>query len=104
MTTSHKKRRVSRCGGLSHKFDAIADNLRVSAATAEVYTIDMVFEGHATLKERQRLLRDMDVDDAKFEAIVGHLQQGVALLRQIKDATDFRYNEIRAVIAYLVHE
>ena len=104
MTTSHKEKTCFDQWRAGEKFSVIAKNLRVAEATTEVYTIDMVCEGYATPTERRRLLRDMGVDDNKFKEILGHLEKGVVLLREIKDATTFRYNQIRAVIGYLIQE
>ena len=82
---------------------AIAREMRVSEATAEIYVIDCVAQGQGDEDLHQRLLDDLGIKKEKFDIIAGHLKTSDVTLRQIRDQTTCRYNEIRAVIAVMIN-
>ena len=87
--------------GLS--FKAIAAALSIQEATAEVYIIDMVFVGHAMAHERAKLLQDVGMTQVK-QQMMRELIRNASALREVKDRSVFRYNQIRAFIACLVND
>ena len=76
----------------------IARQMRVSEATAEIYVIDCIAQGQGDDDLYQRLLDELSIDKEKFDVVAGHLTTRDITLRQIRDLTSARYNEIRAVI------
>lgn len=103
ITTSHKKTVAYKHWKAGMDFPQIASRIGVAEATAEVYVIDCFCEGHENLSDSKKLLQDLEVDEGKFRSIATEACKDGITLRQIRDKTALRYNEIRAVVAYMIH-
>lgn len=79
----------------------IAPELGVAVNTIEVYIIDLIADGQSRDNEatRQKLLQDLEVGKMDFDQVMQLAGKGDATLRQIKEETALKYNQIRAVIA-----
>ena len=77
----------------------------MAEATAEVYCVDMIAQGikSGDVKTYERLLSDLKVTTQVFEDVAAQLTNPGIKLREIKDRLDLRYNQIRAVMAVLIH-
>jgi len=85
-------------------FPEIGSVLSVAEATAEVYVIDEVAGGRATPTEIKKLISDLLVNANQFRAVVSEVHKDGVTLREIRDNTGLRYNQIRGVVAYMIHD
>lgn len=69
----------------------------------EIYVIDSIAQGQGDEDLHRRLLDELDIDKEKFDVVTEHLTRSGSTLRQIRDLTAIRYNEIRAVMAALIN-
>lgn len=81
----------------------IAHQNKVSQATVEVYVIDCIAQRQGDVDLCRRLLVELNIDKEKFDLVAGHLTTRDISLRQIRDVTTTRYNEIRAIIAAIIN-
>ena len=81
----------------------IARRLRVAEATVEIYVIDSIALGQGNETLYGRMLGELDVNQEKFEVVKESLTRSALTLREIRDLTSLRYNQIRAVIAVLIN-
>lgn len=104
MSMSHKKITSFRFWKNGETIAQIALKQRVAEAMAEVYIIDMLAQGSGSEDDYKKILEDLAIDSVAFEEITNQISKSGITLREIKDATDFRYNQIRAVIAVSIHD
>lgn len=69
----------------------------------EIYVIDSIAQGQGDENLHRRLLLELAIDKEKFDVVAQHLTRSNITLREIRDLTTIRYNEIRAVIAVLIN-
>lgn len=81
----------------------IARRLRVAEATVEIYVIDSIALGQGNETLYGRMLGELDINQEKFEVVKESLTRSAITLREIRDLTSLRYNQIRAVIAVLIN-
>lgn len=81
----------------------IARRLRVAEATVEIYVIDSIALGQGNETLYGRMLGELDINQEKFEVVKESLTKSAVTLREIRDLTSLRYNQIRAVIAVLIN-
>ena len=81
----------------------IARKLRVAEATVEIYVIDSITLGQGNETLYGRMLGELDINQEKFEVVKESLTKSAVTLREIRDLTSLRYNQIRAVIAVLIN-
>lgn len=81
----------------------IARRLRVAEATVEIYVIDSIALGQGNETLYGRMLGELDINQEKFEVVKESLTKSAITLREIRDLTSLRYNQIRAVIAVLIN-
>ena len=81
----------------------IARRLRVAEATVEIYVIDSIALGQGNGTLYGRMLGELDINQEKFEVVKESLTRSAITLREIRDLTSLRYNQIGAVIAVLIH-
>lgn len=81
----------------------IARKLRVAEATVEIYVIDSITLGQGNETLYGRMLGELDINQEKFEVVKESLTRSAITLREIRDLTSLRYNQIRAVIAVLIN-
>lgn len=81
----------------------IARRLRVAEATVEIYVIDSIALGQGNKTLYGRMLGELDINQEKFEVVKESLTRSAITLREIRDLTSLRYNQIRAVIAVLIN-
>jgi len=60
-------------------------------------------DGAGGEQERKKILQDLCIDKVAFRMIMEQTNKSGITLREIKDVTDLRYNQIKAVIAVLMH-
>ena len=81
----------------------IARRLRVAEATVEIYVIDSIALGQGNETLYGRMLGELDINQEKFKVVKESLTRSPITLREIRDLTSLRYNQIRAVIAVLIN-
>ena len=81
----------------------IARRLRVAEATVEIYVIDSIALGQGNETLYGRMLGELDINQEKFKVVKERLTRSPITLREIRDLTSLRYNQIRAVIAVLIN-
>lgn len=81
----------------------IARRLRVAEATVEIYVIDSIALGQGNETLYERMLGELDINQEKFEVVKESLTRSAITLREMRDLTSLRYNQIRAVIAVLIN-
>lgn len=81
----------------------IARRLRVAEAKVEIYVIDSIALGQWNETLYGRMLGELDINQEKFEVVKESLTRSAITLREIRDLTSLRYNQIRAVIAVLIN-
>ncbi|CAH3195099.1 unnamed protein product, partial [Porites evermanni] len=91
---------IWKCG---EPFEMIARRLRVAEATVEIYVIDSIALGQGNETLYGRMLGELDINQEKFEVVKESLTKSAVTLREIRDLTSLRYNQIRAVIAVLIN-
>ena len=77
--------------------------MRVAEATVEIYVIDSIAQGQGNEDLNRRLLLELAINKETFDLVAQHLTRNGITLREIRDLTAMRYNEIRAVIAVLIN-
>lgn len=81
----------------------IAQRLRVTEVTVEIYVIDSIALGQGNETLYGRMLGELDINQEKFKVVKESLTRSPITLREIRDLTSLRYNQIRAVIAVLIN-
>lgn len=81
----------------------IARRLRVTEVTVEIYVIDSIALGQGNEILYGRMLGELDINQEKFKVVKESLTRSPITLREIRDLTSLRYNQIRAVIAVLIN-
>lgn len=81
----------------------IARRLRVTEVTVEIYVIDSIALGQGNETLYGRMLGELDINQEKFKVVKESLTRSPITLREIRDLTSLRYNQIRAVIAVLIN-
>ena len=81
----------------------IARRLRVTEVTVEIYVIDSIALGQGNETLYRRMLGELDINQEKFKVVKESLTRSPITLREIRDLTSLRYNQIRAVIAVLIN-
>lgn len=81
----------------------IARRLRVTEVTVEIYVIDSIALGQGNETLYGRMLGELDINQEKFKVVKECLTRSPITLREIRDLTSLRYNQIRAVIAVLIN-
>ena len=81
----------------------IARRLQVAEATVEIYVIDSIALGQGNETLYGRMLGELDINQEKFKVVKERLTRSPITLREIRDLTSLRYNQIRAVIAVLIN-
>lgn len=81
----------------------IAQRLRVTEVTVEIYVIDSIALGQGNETLYGRMLGELDINQEKFKVVKERLTRSPITLREIRDLTSLRYNQIRAVIAVLIN-
>ena len=81
----------------------IARRLRVAEATVEIYVIDSIALGQGNETLYERMLGELDINQEKFEVVKESLTRSAITLREMRDLTSLRYNQIRAVTAVLIN-
>lgn len=81
----------------------IAQRLRVTEVTVEIYVIDSIALGQGNETLYGRMLGELDINQEKFKVVKERLTRSPITLREIQDLTSLRYNQIRAVIAVLIN-
>ena len=81
----------------------IARRLQVAEATVEIYVIDSIALGQGNETLYGRMLGELDINQEKFKVVKESLTRSPITLREIRDLTSLRYNQIRAVIAVLIN-
>lgn len=81
----------------------IALRLRVTEVTVEIYVIDSIALGQGNETLYGRMLGELDINQEKFKVVKESLTRSPITLREIRDLTSLRYNQIRAVIAVLIN-
>ena len=81
----------------------IARRLQVTEVTAEIYVIDSIALGQGNETLYGRMLGELDINQEKFKVVKESLTRSPITLREIRDLTSLRYNQIRAVIAVLIN-
>ena len=81
----------------------IARRLRVTEVTVEIYVIDSIALGQGNETLYGRMLGELDINQEKFKVVTESLTRSPITLREIRDLTSLRYNQIRAVIAVLIN-
>lgn len=81
----------------------IARRLRVTEVTVEIYVIDSIALGQGNETLYGRMLGELDINQEKFKVVQESLTRSPITLREIRDLTSLRYNQIRAVIAVLIN-
>lgn len=81
----------------------IARGLRVTEVTVEIYVIDSIALGQGNETLYGRMLGELDINQEKFKVVKESLTRSPITLREIRDLTSLRYNQIRAVIAVLIN-
>ena len=81
----------------------IARRLRVTEVTVEIYVIDSIALGQGNETLYGRMLGELDINQEKFKVVKESLTRSPITLREIRDLTSLRYNQIRAVIAILIN-
>lgn len=81
----------------------IARKLRVTEVTVEIYVIDSIALGQGNETLYGRMLGELDINQEKFKVVKESLTRSPITLREIRDLTSLRYNQIRAVIAVLIN-
>lgn len=81
----------------------IARRLRVTEVTVEIYVIDSIALGKGNETLYGRMLGELDINQEKFKVVKESLTRSPITLREIRDLTSLRYNQIRAVIAVLIN-
>ena len=81
----------------------IARRLRVTEVTVEIYIIDSIALGQGNETLYGRMLGELDINQEKFKVVKESLTRSPITLREIRDLTSLRYNQIRAVIAVLIN-
>ena len=81
----------------------IARRLRVTEVTVEIYVIDSIALGQRNETLYGRMLGELDINQEKFKVVKESLTRSPITLREIRDLTSLRYNQIRAVIAVLIN-
>lgn len=81
----------------------IARRLRVTEVTVEIYVIDSITLGQGNETLYGRMLGELDINQEKFKVVKESLTRSPITLREIRDLTSLRYNQIRAVIAILIN-
>lgn len=90
------------CAGDS--FNEVARKLSVAEATAQVYVIDLLADGFGNDNNRVKALHDMEVTKQSFDAVSMQTRKSGITLREIKEVVTYlKYNQIRVVIACLMH-
>lgn len=82
----------------------IARHVRVADATVEIYIIDCIARGQGSGELHCRIVNELGIDQNKFERVQECLTRSGITLREIRDITSLRYNEIRAIIALLIND
>ena len=78
--------------------------MRVADATVEIYIIDCIARGQGSGELHRRIVNELGIDQNKFERVQECLTRSGITLREIRDITSLRYNEIRAIIALLIND
>lgn len=81
----------------------IARRLRVTEVTVEIYVIDSIALGQGNETLYGRMLGELDINQEKFKVVKESPTRSPITLREIRDLTSLRYNQIRAVIAVLIN-
>lgn len=81
----------------------IARRLQVTEVTVEIYVIDSIALGQGNETLYGRMLGELDINQEKFKVVTESLTRSPITLREIRDLTSLRYNQIRAVIAVLIN-
>ena len=81
----------------------IARRLRVTEVTVEIYVIDSIALGQGNETLYGRMLGELDINQEKFKVVKESLTRSPITLREIRDLTSLRYNQIRAVIAVFIN-
>ena len=78
--------------------------MRVAEATVEIYVIDCIARGQGSEELHRRIVNELGIDRNKFETVHECLTRSGITLREIRDITSLRYNEIRAIVALLLND
>lgn len=66
-------------------------------------SLDSIALGQGNETLYGRMLGELDINQEKFEVVKESLTRSAITLREIRDLTSLRYNQIRAVIAVLIN-
>ena len=77
--------------------------MQVADATVEIYVIDYIARGKGSDELHRRIVDEFGIDQKKFETVQECLTRTGITLREMRDITSLRYNEIRAILALLLN-
>ena len=99
-----RKGEVATCSGLQAiHLQILQKNQSIAEPTAQVYVIDIIAQGAGGPQEHARLLRELNISKGIFQRIECQLWKEGITLRELKDLTNLSYNQIRGIIAALIH-
>ncbi|KXJ07378.1 hypothetical protein AC249_AIPGENE24883 [Exaiptasia diaphana] len=102
-TTNPQKRTAFNHWSVNEEMAVIASKLGVSIPTVEVYIIDLLADGEGTEQQTRKILQHLNVGKTEFWQVADRISKSGIALREIKDGTDLKYNQITAVLASLIH-
>ena len=102
---SPKKHLVTQGLKMGKNFHELAEELKISTATAEVYAIDSLAAGQDV--DHQTIAKSLDISAESFEMVKGEVTTSDdKKLRTVRDnlREEFSYNQIRFVLACQIQD